>query len=575
MPRHAGLIRKMHRMALIVAVAVAGGRLPLEAQNSIITGALKDTAGGAVAGALVKVSNQEPGPGFMVVSQAQGRYSTPNLLPGKYTIQAFGDKVQSAPAGPVEVRRGEQTRMDLDLNVPLQIPPRTKRLTDDDYEKLMPESEDVGIKQIIATDCKECHSLQWTVSARKNREQWRDAVLRMYNDLIGFPPRMPLWFALKDYEFTASRRQDTMLDYLAKHFGPDTPVDPRAIEPWVVRPGGPPHPNRNLPGSLLQGPASKYVVMEFALPAGATPHDIAADSQGIAWVSESNTGMIGRFDPGSLSYTRIAVPPGKNPQLQLNAIAVDAKDRVWLADDGPNGRLLQYDPKTREFNSYPIPEYRWPVPDSGWARIATLRFSNGTVWGTRLTAQRIVRLDTTTGKITETSVPRGSMPFGLAIGGDSMIWYAAQVGNVVVRLNPATGRLTPFTVPTDRSDLHGMAADGEGNLWVAATESGKLIKVDYRTGNLTEYSPPTENSGPYSLDADTNRNLVWFSQIFTDRIGRFDVASKTFVEYPLASADVDVRRIEVDRSRPNRVWWSGAQSDRIGYLEVIEDDKPQ
>ena len=115
-----------------------------------------------------------------------------------------------------------------------------------------------------------------------------------------------------------------------------------------------------------------------------------------------------------------------------------------------------------------------------------------------------------------------------------------------------------------------MSADGQGNLWVAATESGKLIKVDYRSGNIREYTPPTEYSGPYSVDADTKGNLIWFSQIFSDRIGRFDPAGNSFVEFPLASSDSDVRRIEVDRSRPNRVWWSGTQADKIGYIEVLE-----
>ena len=38
-----------------------------------------------------------------------------------------------------------------------------------------------------------------------------------------------------------------------------------------------------------------------------------------------------------------------------------------------------------EFNSYPIPDYRWLVPDAGWARISTLGFMNGNVWATGMT----------------------------------------------------------------------------------------------------------------------------------------------------------------------------------------------
>ena len=540
---------------------------PLDAQSTGIAGVVKSAAGQPVTGALVKVKSEALGLAFTVVSQAQGRYSTPNLLPGKYEVQTFGGAQQSAPTGSVEVGAGQQAKLDLILNAPLQIPPPGKRLTDDDYARLMPESDPAEIKTIIVSDCRECHAMQWTVSARKSREQWTQTVNRMYHDLLG--RRMPLWFELKDDEFVGGKRFAMVMDYLAKNYGPQTPPDPRAWGPWVA-PGSAPHPNRNLPAALLNGAAAKYVGMEFSLPPDTMPSDIAVDSQGIAWVSERSAGMLGRFDPSSLTYTRIAIPPGKDAKLQLNAVAVDPQDHVWFADDGPNARILQYDPKSKDFTSYPIPSYRWAVPDSGQARIATLRFFNGNVWATRLTAQRILKLDPSTKKITEYPIPRGSSPYGLAVNGADTLWFSAEVGNVVVKLNPITGELTPHDVPTERSDLRGMSADAEGNLWTAATEIGKLVKVDGHTGKATEFAPPTADSGPYSVDVDTKRNLVWFNEIFSDRIGRFDPANNSFVEFPQPSADLDVRRIEIDRSYPNRVWWAGTRAGKIGYIEVTE-----
>jgi streptogramin lyase len=83
-----------------------------------------------------------------------------------------------------------------------------------------------------------------------------------------------------------------------------------------------------------------------------------------------------------------------------------------------------------------------------------------------------------------------------------------------------------------------MSIDSAGNLWVAATEAGKLVKVDGNTGKATEFAPPTADSGPYSVDVDTKRNLVWFNEIFSDRIGRFDPGTNSFVEFPLPSARV-------------------------------------
>ena len=115
-----------------------------------------------------------------------------------------------------------------------------------------------------------------------------------------------------------------------------------------------------------------------------------------------------------------------------------------------------------------------------------------------------------------------------------------------------------------------MSELGHELLWAGGHESGKLVKVDYRTGKVTEYSTPTEGSGPYSVDVDTKRNLIWFGERYADKIGRFDPRTNTWAEFPLPSVNTDVRRIEVDRSHPNRVWWSGSGSHRIGYVEVLE-----
>ena len=551
----------------VAAILLAISAAPLEAQNTGIAGVVKNAAGQPVAGAIVKIKNDGLGLAFTVVSQGEGRYASPRLPAGKYQVQAFGGSNQGMSAGPVDVGSGRQVSVDVILNAPLQIPAVAKRLTDEDYAKLMPGSDPAEIKEIAISDCKECHTLQWTVTARKSKEKWEETVNRMYHDLLG--RRMPLWFALKDDEFVGGKRYDLLINYLAKNFGPQSPLDAKVVEPWVV-PGSAAHPNRNLPPALLSGASAKYVAMEFSLPADSMPHDIAVDSQGIAWVNERNTGMLGRFDPNSQAYTRIQVPAGKNSKYQLNAVAVDPQDQVWFADDGPNARILQFNPKSKEFTSYPIPDYRWAVPDVGPARIATLRFSNGNVWASRLTAQKILKLDPRTKKVTEFPVPRGSDPYGLAVTAKDTVWIAEEVGNVVAKLDTQTGELVPHDVPTDRSDLHGMGMDANGNLWVAATEAGKLVKVETQTGKATEFTPPMADAGPYSVDVDTTRNLVWVNEIFSDRIARFDPSDNTFVEFPLPSADLDVRRIEVDRSRPNRVWWSGARAAKIGYIEVMQ-----
>ncbi len=113
-------------------------------------------------------------------------------------------------------------------------------------------------------------------------------------------------------------------------------------------------------------------------------------------------------------------------------------------------------------------------------------------------------------------------------------------------------------------------ADAAGNLWAGAQEADKIVKVDYRTGKVTAYAIPTPGGGPYAVDVDLKRNLVYFSEQYGDKIGRFDPRTNTWAEFPLPTLNADVRRIEADPTNPNRIWWSGSGSDKIGYIDVLE-----
>src|ERR1041385_4089522 len=60
-----------------------------------LQGVVKNATGAPVTGAFVKLKNSERRLTYMVISQAQGRFSISTLPSGKYLAQAIGGELQS------------------------------------------------------------------------------------------------------------------------------------------------------------------------------------------------------------------------------------------------------------------------------------------------------------------------------------------------------------------------------------------------------------------------------------------------------------------------------------------------
>ena len=128
-------------------------------------------------GALVRVRSTDKGFTFMVATQAQGRYSTPGVLPGKYTVEAIGgDHLSNAPLS-VEVTSGQAGTADLVLSAARKPVSQRKRLTQADFAAVMPEGP---AKQIILTKCVACHDLEGvdtrTLRVLGSHVEWEEVI---------------------------------------------------------------------------------------------------------------------------------------------------------------------------------------------------------------------------------------------------------------------------------------------------------------------------------------------------------------------------------------------------------------
>jgi len=541
-------------MAMIAAVSIRAAD-----NTGVLEGVVKDNAGAPVAGAFVKMKNAERRLTFMVVSQAQGRY-TANVPPGKYVVQGVGGEYQSALSAPKDVAAGRSTSIDVALSdkraprLPNAWPGRPPGQGGGEAAGTAPlKLPDGNGKQLVTGKCTACHDAARIANARYDRAHWLDIIDDMQEYARGSEIAREL----------TSEEVNVLLDYLLTNF---SDANARGRGRQTV------DPNSRLSRTLVTGAATKYVAVEFELPkTNVEPHEITVDNQGNGWVTQRTGGRLGRFDTKTFTYTEFDPPAGATKKVRLNGIVRGIDNKLWFVDGGPNRRFLYYDTVSETFNVFPLPKLKYGNATGNTMRV----HPNGTVWLCNIGSNQIIRLDPTTKKIDVWEVPAGvqarknATPYGMAVAGDGKVWFVENTFNQLGRVDPATGKIDEFPIPVKGAVTRKMGSDSEGNIWVGLHVPGKLMKVDYKTNQMTIFDPPTEDSGVYSVQGDPKSKLIWFSQQHADQIARFDPATRAFTEFALANAEEDHRRIEIDPTNSNRIWWTGNTSGRIGYVELI------
>jgi streptogramin lyase len=556
------ITRRLSLSAAAAALILAAGSAQALDNAGTLQGIVKNAQGQPVPGAFVRLRSTTARPAltFMVVSQAGGAYTAKDLPPGSYTVQSVGGAMQSTVSAPVAVAANQAAKMDVALTVnrgPMLTPAWPGRVPETQVEKISTDAKDLpagGAKALVAEKCTVCHDVQRILSKRSAQEDWAFTVKRMRTNM-----------AASSLPDLSDQDAATIVGYLSTNFKP--------------LPGGD-DINGRLPNYAMTGASTKYRVVTLDLPRRySEPHDIASDPKGIAWAAE-RAGALIRFDPKTYDFTEVKVPAGAAaPDRQrLGNPQINAAGILWTAD-GPNNRWLSYD--TNAFNKQnpgvAFHIYPWTAKGHGGAGGNSFALHpDGTVWGTGQ-GKEVRTLNPQTAEFNFYEAPSFKQTkenpgaYGIAIAGDGAVWWAEDDADMMARVDTKSGKVEEFKLPNVGGHAlpRRMNSDWNGDLWVGLWEVGKLMKIDHKTKQMTVYTPKTNGLGMYSVVADKKNHLIWVSAQQVDKIFRFDPAKNEFTEFPLSYAQQDPRRIDLDPTNPNRIYFSGNTADRIGYIELL------
>ncbi len=520
------------------------------ADGGTVTGVVSDASGKPVAGAFVKLKDDQRRLTFMVISRDQGRFEVKDLPPGQYRVQGVAGDNQSEWFGNVTVKAGgEDPKVGLILNTkrgPSLAPAWPQRVPEDQVDKT--PTDETGLpegpgRQLIAERCVSCHDLQRVLVKRSDADDWNHTVGRMRTRMM----------VAKIPDLTADETKQ-VVNYLAEKFPLIQPYDP----------------NSRLPHATLTGKAVNYRAVQYELVNHhAEPHDVAVDPKGNPWVAE-RAGKLGHLDAKTLEFTEIDTPPGPAAadRQSLGNPQISSKGVLWVPD-GPNARWLSYDTNDSKFVSY-----AWPKGQGNAGGNSMAIHPDGTIWATGGNNQAR-QLNPATGEFKFYVAPAAKVrkdpgAYGMAVAGDGSVWFAEDEADLMARVDPVSGKVDEYKIPYQgHAYPRRLNTDGNGDLWVALWRAGKLMKIDHKTKEMTLFTPPTSTSGSYSIVVDKKNNYVWMSGQQADVIDRFDPKTGEWVEFPLPEAETDGRRIDIDPTNPNRIYFAGNIPGRMGFIEVL------
>ena len=205
----------------------------------------------------------------------------------------------------------------------------------------------------------------------------------------------------------------------------------------------------------------EYDVSAGAFGGTSNPESIITGPDGNMWFTENGNGTIGRISTAGAGFTRFSTgSPANTP----SHIVVGPDGNLWIAEyDGNDIVRMAVD---GSFTSFPL-------PDSGSAARGIAVGPDGNLWFTEFRRSRIGMI-TPAGVITEFALPSGgSGPWGITPGpdGEAAMYFAEWLGNRVGRIDTVTGAITEITVPDfggDEARPIAVAFDADKRLWFAA-----------------------------------------------------------------------------------------------------------
>jgi virginiamycin B lyase len=524
-------------LALAVGCAAPPAEAPAPAPLTGLAGTVLDAGGQPVAGAFVTARDSASARQLSVRTGRDGTYHLPVDLSGPLVVRVHaigvaegaGVRVASLPA-----------RLDLAVD---RVADTFGQLPSSAYLGALPDGE---AKRRFVLDCGGCHQFNRVradagplVRSRTYWQGWTAQMVSFAGAHTGFPIMAP------------GRDPDATADWLVQHLGGEgDPLPVLTPPPFDV-------------------PAERVLITEYDVPTRRDlPHDLMPDADGHIVVTGMMSGQMFRLDPATGTW---ASERGERGFPGARALDI-APDGAWWVLLGTPRQITRFDPASGEQALFDIGVYPHSIVRDATGRIwFNAHFSKA--------PETLGVLDPATGHVRTFEVPTppqadggSTIPYGLRIDADGVLWGTQLLGNRLVRFDPESERFRLYDLPTTQSGPRRPAIGPDGTIWIPEFAAGKLAAFDPATETFTEHPLPVPDALPYVVRVDPRSGVVWVATGAADAVLRFFPAEGRWTVHPLPTRGALVRHMELDADGGAWVAYgnSPAVDPKVARIEVLD-----
>jgi len=248
-------------------------------------------------------------------------------------------------------------------------------------------------------------------------------------------------------------------------------------------------------------------------------HEVMIDPAGMIWLPEhsgvqpSEVKRLLAFNPESQKFEQtIPMDPDnviRNPIKWLQSLALDSKNNIyvgWIM----GGALSKYDRQTKKVTVFPVPQ-----PNAIVYGVVADR--NDNIWMALWDSGNVAKFDTHNNGWTIFAPPTypGHVR-RLNVDAQNNIWFgiysAGKRAGKLAKLDQTTGRITEYTIPRQNANPYDVMQDPEGNIWSADAggSMAALWKFNPRDGSYSLYPKPQRTADTPKIQV-TKDGAIWYS----------------------------------------------------------------